>query len=99
MLCNADARIHCNPKSDDAPGQLGLDSKPVPPPEPHYWQTDDGCHWYADGACGYGAGTQLEAYDRREIEDPSEWEPGFLCVDPDGVGYCPKCGGQLSASF
>jgi hypothetical protein len=71
----------------------------VPPPEPHYWQTDDGCHWYDDGCAGYGADTQLEEYDRKDIETPDDWEPGLLCVDPDGVGYCPKCGGQLHASF
>jgi hypothetical protein len=99
LLCNADGRIYCEPRSDDALGQLGLDGEPVPPPEPHYWQTDDGYHWYDDGCCGHGAGTQLEAYDRKDIETPDEWEPGFLCVDPDGTGYCPKCGGRLSASF
>ena len=97
MLSNADATIHCRPRPTDAPGQLGLDGKPVPPPQPHYWTTDDGCHWYADGACGYGAGTQLEQYDRKDLEPGEQPEPGYLCVDADGHGYCPICGGRLEA--
>jgi hypothetical protein len=65
--------------------------------ESHHWQTDDGCHWYDGGACGHGAGTRLGEYDRREIDDPADWEPGFLCIDEAGHGYCPKCGGRLNA--
>ena len=167
LLCNADARIYCNPRTTDSPGQLVIGrtcretvhgnpgerrvlpagtqvilcpatnlpknseirfwASPVagePWPEdvaawqrdvgvglrasdvefhrtdePHHWQTDDGYRWYDDGCAGHGAGTQLEQYDRKEIDDPSDWESGVLCVDPDGNGYCPKCGGQLEACF
>ncbi|MBN2447761.1 MAG: hypothetical protein JXO22_13595 [Phycisphaerae bacterium] len=88
LLCNADGQIYCDPAATDAPGQLALNGEPVPPPQSHSWMTDDAYHWYADGACGYGAGTQLEQYDRKEIETPDDWEPGFLCVDADGNGYC-----------
>lgn len=99
ILDNARATIYCEPRSDDVRGQLGLNGKPVPPPEPHYWTTDDGCHWYADGCCGLGAGTQLERYDRVDIEGRMAWEAGVLCADADGNGYCPICGGRLRASF
>jgi len=69
------------------------------PQENHHWNTDDGYHFYRDGACGAGAETQLEKYTWKEIESPEEWEKGFLCVDEDGNGYCPLCGAKLVASF
>jgi len=74
----------------------------------HYWQTDDGYHWYAEGACGSGAGTQLEAYEQVEIEDNPEDDclpaavANTLTGDPklyhtsEGQGFCPICGGHLS---
>lgn len=33
------------------------------------WTTDDAYHWYRDGACGLGAGTQLEDYEWVCLED------------------------------
>lgn len=99
ILCSADARIYCEPISADAPGQLGLNGERVPPPEPHHWQTDDGYHWYDESSAGRSAGTQLEQYERRTIASAGDWRQGHLCVDQDGNGYCPKCGGQLQASF
>jgi hypothetical protein len=33
-----------------------------------YWTTDDGSHWYAEGACGLGAKTQLEKYDVKVLD-------------------------------
>lgn len=95
VLSNADARIYCIPRSLDAPGQLGLDGEPAALPISHYWQTDDGCHWYAEGSAGRGAGTQLEQYKRKQIDAPLDWEKGLLCIDSDGSGYCPICGGRL----
>lgn len=65
-----------------------------------YWTTDDGSHWYAEGSCGHGAGTQLEAYDVKEIETPADWEAGKLCIQSDErIGLCPKCGEKLSSGM
>lgn len=66
----------------------------------HYWYTDDGYtddgyHWYFEGSCGYGAGTQLEKYEARDLSESDVWEEGFLCVK-DGIGYCPRCGARLA---
>ena len=64
------------------------------------WSTDDNYHYYADGACGLGAGTQLEKYDVVEVEDASEAvnHDGKLVVDSDGNGYCPHCHSKLIVS-
>lgn len=97
ILDNARATIYCEPRSDDDPNQLGLDGQRIAAPDPHYWSTDDASHWYADGACGCGAGTELQEYDRREIDSRDDWESGVLCIDADGNGYCPICGGRLIA--
>jgi hypothetical protein len=73
-------------------------------PEKHWWTTDDGYHWYRDGACGRGAGAQLETYERVKVvardEEPDagetpEWVEGTLCVDEGGDGRCPVCGERL----
>jgi hypothetical protein len=72
----------------------------------HYWMTDDGQHWYAEGACGRGAGAQLETYEKVRIEGSvagdlsadHRWRRGSLCVDEDDHGFCPVCGGRLQAS-
>jgi hypothetical protein len=74
-----------------------------------YWRTDDAYHYYRDGACGCGAGTELQEYDRVELDDldedispddiPAQTElRGKLVIDPDGNGYCPDCGHKLVAS-
>jgi hypothetical protein len=72
----------------------------------HYWTTDDGRHWYAQGACGRGAGAQLEAYERVHVEGAvvddlqgdERWQRGSVCVDDEDHGFCPSCGGTLRAS-
>jgi len=101
MLNNADAAIRC--KRDAAPPDTSIKPLPLevekPPREDHYWSTDDAYHWYSQGACGCGAGQQLEDYERREITDPDEWEKGVLCYFGDGRALCPLCGGSLVASF
>jgi hypothetical protein len=73
----------------------------------HWWSTDDAHHWYREGACGLGAGTQLESYERIELvqgdeEDPRDgqaraWVADTLCVTDAGEGLCPICGGRLDA--
>ena len=64
--------------------------------EAHWWTTDDGYHWYAEGSCGRGAGRQLETYERKNLdEQDSNWERGRLCVLEDGAGLCPLCGAPL----
>jgi len=64
--------------------------------EAHWWMTDDGCHWYAEGSCGRGAGRQLERYGRKVVDKQnSEWERGQLCVLEDGTALCPLCGAPL----
>jgi hypothetical protein len=74
----------------------------------HWWTTDDGCHWYREGACGRNACAQLETYDRVRLvatnEEPAEgssreWVEGFLCATEAGEGLCPVCGGMLRASL
>lgn len=68
----------------------------------HYWSTDDANHWYADGST---AGTELQEYDRVEVEasplPPAEERVGRLVIDTDSdTGYCPLCGvGTLSAGW
>jgi hypothetical protein len=89
---NADASIYCQRETR----QLTLTGDED---EPHYWNTDDGYHFYYQGACGFGAGTQLEAYERKQIETRDEWTPGTLCYFDDGRGLCPKCGTDLVAGF
>ena len=71
----------------------------------HWWSTDDGYHWYFEGACGRGAGTQLESFERVTIADvralddvPADWRRGVLCVTEAGDGFCPHCGGRLASS-
>ena len=112
----------------------------------HSWSTDDAYHWYFQGTCGVGAGTQLEKYEIVEASEIDGVKPllevldkgeddlkklcelspdkaealraqheagvakirdkiaekigtcrGVLCVDGDGNGYCPLCGGKLEA--
>jgi hypothetical protein len=65
----------------------------------HRWTTDDGgAHWYFEGACGRGSGPQLERYEWRTISAHDGWEPGFLCVNDDGGGFCPLCGSLLAGA-
>ena len=75
--------------------------------EAHWWSTDDGHHWYREGACGRGAGRQLEAYERCTPVGPDEtpaegeapaWQPGVLAVTCDGIGRCPVCGATLQSA-
>jgi hypothetical protein len=63
------------------------------------WSTDDANSWYNDGACGMGAGTQLEAYDRTKAEDGDEWTEGKLHITADGDMLCPDCGSKLVGGF
>ena len=79
-------------------------------PNGHNWYTDDNYHFYADGACGIGAGKQLEEYEVKEIElDQVEQMQQELSkykelvpdsnaprfTDSDNNGYCPICGELL----
>lgn len=63
-----------------------------------YWDTDDSCHWYREGSCGLGAGTQLEDYDRTSEDAGESWVKGSLHVKADRSGLCPCCGSPLAAS-
>jgi hypothetical protein len=38
----------------------------------HYWDTDDGCHWYYEGCAGYSAGIQLQDYEFLELNETPE---------------------------
>jgi hypothetical protein len=62
------------------------------------WDTDNANNWYRDGAAGFGAKTQLEAYDRTEQDKGESWEAGKLHVQSDRSGLCPCCGSKLEAS-
>lgn len=68
----------------------------------HNWDTDDTCHWYYQGSCGFGADKQLEKYEVVNLDDEDEaetpWEPGKVFVK-DGIGYCPHCGAILYFSM
>lgn len=64
-----------------------------------YWTTDDGCHWYHEGTCGLNAGTQLEDYERIELEEGDGPIKGRLCHTKEGKGYCPFCKSELKAYF
>jgi hypothetical protein len=99
ILLDSDATIYCTNRGRHAdllkPGRMIDDCGA-------YWHTDDGSHWYRDGSCGSGAGTQLEEYDVVEIEEtlgdsaPVEHR-GKLVVDDTGAMYCPCCGSRLQA--
>ena len=95
LFDNANAYIQCSGPAYD-PNQMPLDGVPQPNHEPHNWSTDDGYHWYADGACGLNAGQQLETYEFSH--DETDKGQGKIYVDDNGKGYCPICGGELSAS-
>lgn len=60
-----------------------------------YWSTDDGYHWYFQGACGYGAGKQLETYEA--TDDPKERGEGKVYVEDNRTAYCPLTGRKLVA--
>lgn len=62
------------------------------------WHTGDANHWYDDGACGLGAGTQLEKFDRTSETDGEAWEQGKLHVLADRSGLCPCCGNPLKVA-
>ena len=53
------------------------------------WTTDDTYHWYNDGCCGLGAGTELQDYDAEEGE---QGIVGKVVVNEDGEAFCPQCG-------
>ena len=53
------------------------------------WTTDDNYHWYQDGCCGLGAGTELQEYDTVEGSEGCE---GKVVVTEDGEAFCPVCG-------
>jgi hypothetical protein len=89
---NADASIWCQNESK----QITLDGQES---ASHYWTTDDAYHFYYQGTAGYGAGKQLEDYDRKSISDRHDWQQGLLCYFEDGSALCPKCGSDLKASF
>lgn len=70
---------------------------PIPGVDPGYdpyWQTDDGGHFYRDGATGY---TRLEEYEW--TRNPDERGQGKLYVDDEGQGYCPITGRLLKVYF
>jgi len=54
-----------------------------------YWSTDDSYHWYREGSCGCGAGTQLENYDAIEGE---AGVIGQLVINDKNQAFCPVCG-------
>lgn len=61
-----------------------------------FWSTDDAYHWYRDGACGHGAGAQLETYPISR--DPENRGKGtHVYVDADGAAHCPDTGLKLEA--
>jgi len=68
-----------------------------------HWQTDDTVHWYRDGACGVGAGTQLEDYVAHVLDGENEDADtdGLLVFDPErGEVRCPCCeNGKLRPSI
>jgi hypothetical protein len=94
LMDNARASFFCQSREDKNQLQI-LDTRR----EQHYWNTDDAYHFYYQGTCGYGAGTQLEHYERKAIESQEEWESGLLCYFEDGKALCPKCGGKLEIGY
>lgn len=94
---NARAGISCDGVEPN-PNQVEIPGCEVKPCEKR-WLTDDANHWYDDGVCGSGAGTQLEDYPRTKEEDGEEWTPGHLHIREDGSMQCPCCGGHLSGGF
>lgn len=93
MFDNARASIYCtnNGKVAGLFGQMEACGA--------YWDTDDANHWYREGSCGLGAGTQLEAYDRTEQDKGEEWEVGKLHVLSDRSALCPCCGSPLKPAM
>lgn len=96
ILDNAKATIYCEGREKN-PNQTEIPGCEVQPCE-MYWYTDDGCHWYAEGSAGLGAGTQLEEYPKTKQEDDEEWTAGHVHILENGDILCPLCGGKLNAS-
>lgn len=95
LMDNARATIVCrrddyNPAQGLLPGTEELRDN-----GPHYWDTDDGYHWYRDGTAGLGARRQLEDYEL--IDQESERGKGKVYYDSGGQCYCPICGSLLEA--
>ncbi len=65
----------------------------------HVWDTDNAYHWrYAGIESPSVDKTDLHRYDVAYITDEKDWKKGMLCIDKDqDVGYCPVCGGILTA--
>lgn len=63
-----------------------------------YWTTDDGWHFYYEGACGLGAGKELDKY--VTSFDPAHKGDGIhVYVDEESnTAYCPLTGHPLAAS-
>lgn len=95
MFDNARATVYCNGVEKN-PNQTEIAGCEVQTCE-MYWDTDDGCHFYAEGAAGYGADTQLEDYPQTKEEDEEEWTQGHLHILENGDMLCPVCGGKLGA--
>jgi len=70
-----------------------------------HWETDDGCHWYAEGCAGAGAGLQLEDYETVVLDPEAEADEqpdteGKLVFDPGNKRIvCPCCGKGNLAPF
>lgn len=79
----------------------------------HNWFTDDGYHYYENGACGTGY-KQLETYPTEEVEEepepvekhpdlfvkgetPCEYEHAGTVLIYEKRAFCPFCGGELKA--
>lgn len=59
-----------------------------------FWDTDDLCHWYFKGICGWEAEQELQNY--MVSDDPAERGNGRVYLDGKGNAYCPLTGGKLS---
>lgn len=71
----------------------GIESSKIPESCDASWNTDDGYHLYSSNN-----EEVLDSFEAKDLSEDNVWEPGKLCMDADGNGYCPYCGGKLKSS-
>jgi len=67
----------------------------------HIWDTDDGGYSFSDQTYPVDETFEIESKCKIKLltEEDNVWESGVLCIDEEGNGYCPHCGGKLKSDF
>jgi len=79
----------CNNILEDRNGSIYCEGSGAD--EPHWWDTYDGDNFDTE--------TEFEFRDMEATSDPELKGKGYLYIDKEGNGHCPKCGGLLVGYF